>query len=136
MSGWRVAAILISVVLGAMGIRWLEDGRGMPWRLLRRACSLMRKHHREVNEMNRSIIAMLATMTAWLALPDPTVAMPYYPWCSIRPFSGGAKQCYHASKAQCMATISGIGGLCIENNAIPPLELARPARLHHHGADR
>jgi len=84
--------------------------------------------------MNRLMFAMLAVAAVRLALPDPAAAMPYYPWCSIRPNTGGSKQCYHASKAQCMETISGIGGICIENIAVPPFDLARPARPHHHGA--
>ena len=40
-----------------------------------------------------------------------------YPWCS-RYFGrgmGGATSCYYTSKAQCMATVTGIGGYCFEN---------------------
>jgi hypothetical protein len=37
-----------------------------------------------------------------------------YPWCS-RYFGrgmGGATSCYYTSHAQCMATVTGIGGYC------------------------
>ncbi len=41
-----------------------------------------------------------------------------YPWCAVytgRAGPGGAMSCYYASYAQCMQTMSGIGGYCIES---------------------
>jgi hypothetical protein len=45
---------------------------------------------------------------------------PYsYPWCAIPSggdnSGGGAMSCYYTSWAQCMTTLSGIGGNCIES---------------------
>jgi hypothetical protein len=45
---------------------------------------------------------------------------PYsYPWCAIPSVGdnsgGGAMSCYYTSWAQCMTTLSGIGGNCIES---------------------
>jgi hypothetical protein len=39
-----------------------------------------------------------------------------YPWCS-RYFKrgGGATSCYYTSYAQCMTTVSGIGGYCYQS---------------------
>jgi Protein of unknown function (DUF3551) len=46
-----------------------------------------------------------------------------YPWCAQ--YSGralgGAMNCGFVSFAQCMATVSGIGGFCIQNNTYRPL---------------
>jgi hypothetical protein len=56
---------------------------------------------------------------------------PYsYPWCGIRGRSGGMS-CYYTSWEQCRATLSGIGGLCIESpyyRYYKPPPLAPPAR--------
>ena len=38
-----------------------------------------------------------------------------YPWCAIYTKTSGATSCYCASFQQCMATIRGIGGICIRN---------------------
>jgi hypothetical protein len=51
-----------------------------------------------------------------------------YPWCSL---GGGrdsnARSCYYTSWEQCMATMSGRGGICIES----PYYHAPPAPLPH-----
>jgi hypothetical protein len=36
-----------------------------------------------------------------------------YPWCSVR--SRGAMSCYYTSWEQCRASLSGIGGNCVNN---------------------
>jgi hypothetical protein len=38
-----------------------------------------------------------------------------YPWCAIYTNRSGAQACYYTSWAQCMATMRGIGGTCIES---------------------
>ena len=39
-----------------------------------------------------------------------------YPWCSIRSgWAGGGQSCYFRSHAQCVASLSGVGGTCIRN---------------------
>jgi len=41
-----------------------------------------------------------------------------YPWCAVytgHRGPGGAMSCYYRSYSQCMATMSGIGGYCIES---------------------
>ena len=41
---------------------------------------------------------------------------PYdYPWCAIYSKTSGAMSCYYTSFEQCMATMSGIGGTCLQN---------------------
>ncbi len=40
-----------------------------------------------------------------------------YPWCAVYTGrgAGGAMSCYYRSYAQCMQTMSGIGGYCIRS---------------------
>jgi hypothetical protein len=38
-----------------------------------------------------------------------------YPWCAVYTSdtgAGGARSCYYATYAQCMQTMSGMGGFC------------------------
>ena len=59
---------------------------------------------------------------------------PYsYPWCLIRGRSGGMS-CYYTSWEQCRATLSGIGGNCIQSpyyRAAPPSPQARRHIAEH-----
>jgi hypothetical protein len=36
------------------------------------------------------------------------------PWCAIQSLTG-SQQCFYRTKEQCMATISGLGGICVQN---------------------
>jgi hypothetical protein len=69
----------------------------------------------------RSRILLLALVSAALMeVTGPASAQsPYsYPWCSVQTAAkGGTTTCYFASYAQCMTTISGIGGWCYQNPA-------------------
>jgi hypothetical protein len=38
-----------------------------------------------------------------------------YPICAVRSGKSGAMSCYYSSYEQCMATMSGIGGHCIDS---------------------
>ena len=55
---------------------------------------------------------------------------PYaYPWCALsgRDSGGGSMSCYYRTLQQCMATLSGIGGNCVES----PYYHAQPTQLPH-----
>jgi len=56
-----------------------------------------------------------------------------YPWCAI--FDGGANStsCSFDTVAQCMATVSGVGGFCMPNNLYQP-PAATPARRKHNSS--
>jgi hypothetical protein len=59
-----------------------------------------------------------------------------YPICAVYPGKSDSRSCYYSSYAQCMATMSGIGGYCIDSpyyqpGAPPP---RRPSRRHRSGA--
>jgi hypothetical protein len=38
-----------------------------------------------------------------------------YPWCAVYNMDGAAYNCGFVNYAQCMATVSGIGGSCEQN---------------------
>jgi hypothetical protein len=61
-----------------------------------------------------------------------------YPWCAQYSTgrSGGGMNCGFVSFNQCMATVSGIGGFCIQNNTYVPPPGPHPTtrsrkRAHH-----
>lgn len=60
------------------------------------------------------VMQILAAAAALLAgLPAGHAQSAYdYPWCAVYTNRSGAQACYYASYAQCMATMSGIGGYC------------------------
>ncbi len=44
-----------------------------------------------------------------------------YPWCAIfYKEGGGTPRCYFDTREQCMETISGIGGFCVQNLQYSP----------------
>jgi len=55
-----------------------------------------------------------------------------YPWCAIyyRIDSGGTPSCYFDTRPQCMETISGLGGLCVENQYYHRVTVPAPRRAH------
>jgi len=66
-----------------------------------------------------------------------------YPWCAqYSGRGGGARNCGFTTFDQCMATVSGIGGICVRNTQYVPF-VARPSphtrvrrRLRHHPRTR
>ncbi len=74
--------------------------------------------------MTRSILAApavaLALAAALPAASPPAQAAPYWPWCSRYFNRSNAESCAFSSWAQCMETVSGIGGYCYHNLYPPP----------------
>jgi len=85
--------------------------------------------------MRTSFLACAALVAVGAA--TPAAAAPSYPWCARYATSGG--ECSFNTFEECMATLSGIGGSCVDNpgyqgpaaagpyNAVP-----RAARRHLH----
>jgi Protein of unknown function (DUF3551) len=80
--------------------------------------------------MTRKLVIGLFLIAA--ALPGETqtsnAQSPYsYPWCSISSgdAGGGTMSCYYNTLEQCKATLSGIGGNCVER----PYHYGQPTRL-------
>jgi len=51
-----------------------------------------------------------------------------YPWCAIYYTKSGTPACYFATRDQCMESISGIGGLCVQNSQYNGRPSARTQR--------
>jgi hypothetical protein len=75
--------------------------------------------------MPKLFAGLLAVMmlSAMFAIASQARAEIEYPWCAQYSDISGATNCGFVSRAQCMATVSGIGGFCYEN---PAYGLARP----------
>jgi hypothetical protein len=84
---------------------------------------------------NMGLLAGALLALAMVTLASPSRAEIQYPWCAI--YSGGRQgggtNCGFVTWAQCMNTISGIGGTCIANAAYPS-RAEEPVRRHkrHH----
>lgn len=64
------------------------------------------------------LFSALLGLTVLAAAPQARAQSAYdYPWCAIYPRQIGGQACYYATYAQCMATMSGIGGSCVQNPA-------------------
>jgi len=50
-----------------------------------------------------------------------------YPWCAVLGMGDAAYNCGFVSREQCMASVSGVGGLCQPNTLYQPPATARPA---------
>jgi hypothetical protein len=56
-------------------------------------------------------------------------ARPWFPWCAQYADRRAATECAFATFEQCLATVSGIGGSCIQNwYPPPPVEPRRQPR--------
>jgi hypothetical protein len=65
----------------------------------------------------KPILAALALAAAVAGAPQNASAQsPYsYPFCAKLYTRGTPTSCYYASREQCMATVSGVGGYCYLN---------------------
>jgi hypothetical protein len=70
------------------------------------------------------VILLLAFSAALFASPRSSKGDNYYPWCARYEDRGMATICSFDNKPQCMASVSGRGGFCLENWVPPPLRLA------------
>ena len=67
--------------------------------------------------MRTTVMFLVLGAAALLGHAYPAAAQSAYtyPWCAVYTDKSGAQACYYASYAQCMATMSGIGGYCIRS---------------------
>jgi hypothetical protein len=80
--------------------------------------------------MRTSIIALFVSAVALLGETQVSNAQsPYsYPWCLLGGTrNSNALSCYYTSWEQCMATVSGRGGSCVQS----PYYHAQPVPLPH-----
>jgi Protein of unknown function (DUF3551) len=76
----------------------------------------------------RAALLMALTGLAVAGLASPAVAQSPndYPWCALRGSRGGGQSCSFTTRAQCQATLSGIGGTCIRNPGYRGSSMRRP----------
>jgi hypothetical protein len=80
---------------------------------------------------------VLALVTTAMFAPRPAAAAYNLPWCAQHYDSSFAFSCAFYTQQQCLATMSGVGGNCIQNPRLPPPPAAaydepRRAKRHHH----
>ncbi len=68
--------------------------------------------------MRKLTILAVALAAAISAMPRGASAERYYPWCAW--YDEWTSNCGFVTRAQCMATISGAGGICKPNPYGPP----------------
>jgi len=81
-----------------------------------------------------SVIAPLILAAAALVLIAGTARAQNLPWCAIMD-NDGTTQCNYSTLQQCLQTLSGIGGRCIENpgGSAPQSLLAPPSSENAQG---
>jgi hypothetical protein len=75
--------------------------------------------------MRLMLLALAALMVALVGDPRPGVARPWFPWCAQYADTRNLTECAFTTFAQCQASVSGIGGSCIQNWSPPPAEPRR-----------
>ena len=75
------------------------------------------------------ISATLLMAAALAVAPRPAAAEIIYPWCAVySERTVGATNCGFVTLAQCRETLSGLGGMCMQNPAYRPDERRAPKR--------
>ncbi len=65
------------------------------------------------------LLVLLGILAGTAAIGTRAVAQNY-PWCAIYSKGGGGENCGFTTFEQCMATVSGIGGFCMQNTQYQP----------------
>jgi hypothetical protein len=77
------------------------------------------------------MLATLAVIAASLSFSHEASAQgKYYPWCAR--YDAWSIVCGFDTFRQCMATVSGVGGICQENVMPPPLVEAGASHKRKH----
>ena len=77
----------------------------------------------------RQMLFVLAAATAALVGDSrPSAAREWYPWCAQYADTRALTECTFTTFEQCLASVSGIGGSCIQNVRPPPAGPPRERR--------
>ena len=68
------------------------------------------------------------TIAAALVAAAGASAQSAYPFCAIYANKNGTPGCYFTTREQCMADVSGIGGMCVQNSSYRPAAAAPTQR--------
>jgi hypothetical protein len=63
----------------------------------------------------RLMLVALAVLVTLMADTRPSAAREWYPWCAQYADRSGITECAYFSFEQCLATVRGIGGSCVQN---------------------
>ncbi len=77
------------------------------------------------------LATLVAALAALLGDARPSVARPWFPWCAQYADLSGRTECLFSNFDQCLATVRGIGGSCVQNWYPPPGPPARERRWKH-----
>jgi hypothetical protein len=69
-----------------------------------------------VTERIAAMRRLIASVFLMILSATPGMAKPY-PWCARSGLNGGSLDCMYVTLGQCQATISGLGGDCVQNPA-------------------
>jgi len=88
--------------------------------------------------MTHKPIIVLFIIAAALVGESQTSDARAYTWCAISDSGGGTTSCYYNTLQQCMATLSGIGGTCLERSSYQaqPTRLLRRVSINRRGLVR
>jgi hypothetical protein len=78
----------------------------------------------------RIVTALALILAASSFAQDAKAEGKYWPWCAR--YDGWTIVCGFASFQQCMATVSGVGGICQPNLMPPPAGQDRAVRKRRH----
>ncbi len=78
--------------------------------------------------MKQMLLIVAVGAVAVAADARPSAAREWYPWCAQYADIRAITECSFTSFAQCQATLSGIGGSCVQNVRPPPGEPRRDRR--------
>ena len=79
--------------------------------------------------MGRLTILAIAVAAVISGMPRSASAERYYPWCAW--YDEWTYSCAYTSRAQCLASISGVGGMCKVNPYEPPGAADRRTRRRY-----
>jgi hypothetical protein len=65
--------------------------------------------------MRIAVLGATALVMAIVGDVRPSAARPWYPWCAQYADRTGITECAYTSFHQCQASVSGVGGSCIQN---------------------
>jgi hypothetical protein len=75
-----------------------------------------------------AILTVIATIISFTH--EASAEGKYYPWCAR--YNGYTTNCGFETFQQCLATISGAGGICQQNVMLPPVVQAGASHKRKH----
>jgi hypothetical protein len=80
--------------------------------------------------MRIMLLGLVALSVALVGDVRPSAARSWHPWCAVYATNNIGQECLFSTFEQCMATVRGIGGYCMQNVYPPSSE---PRRRNHNG---